>query len=109
MEPTPTAQPDTNALLQALLQRLTPQPAPSVTSPFAPRPSAGPPQPVGLLVPVTLDTQAGQVRCYAQFGADVASNPQVLVDTLLAAGWPIAAWNSDKGSWQGRRPFRRFP
>ena len=87
---------DIQAQLLALLQRM-PANAPAVTgiAPAfgAPPPISALPSPVGLLIPVSLQTRDGEVTAYMQFGPDVASAQLVpLLEALSAAGWPIKAW-----------------
>lgn len=91
--------------LQAM-QGAPPQPAPVMQ--FQPQPPAPPAppmqfqpppppanlagQPMGLLVPCSLPTPAGEVTVYLQFGAAEAANVPAVIEHLLRAGYPVKAW-----------------
>lgn len=103
---------DINAQILALLQRQVGT-APAVTGiapAFGqPAPMVGAlPNPVGLLVPVALQTRDGEVTVYMQFGPECAQ-PQLvpqLLDALQANGWPLKAWrpkqdNGGRGGFGG--------
>lgn len=82
-------------LLRAANVNLNPQPpAPGAWPPpqpsFAPPANFAPPvQPCGLLVPVTIQTSAGEVSTYIQLPQTAVANPQAAIESLARAGWPI--------------------
>jgi len=58
-----------------------------------PGPSAGAwPQVLGVLVPVSIPTQEGEVTVQVQLGPEAAANPQQAVMQLLQAGWPVRVY-----------------
>lgn len=98
--------------LTQLLRQATPQAAPFAQpgpQPFAqPMPGGQPPgmfggqiQPTGLLLPLSFQTQAGQVSAYLQLPAEALANPQAVVAQLIAAGWPIRIYQGNNGGGGG--------
>lgn len=72
---------------------------------FAPGPVVSPGgggvRPVGLLVSMTVPTPAGEVPCYLQLGPEAAANPQMAIQQLMQAGWPVKCWQprQQNGGW----------
>jgi len=91
--------------LTELLRQASSQSAPGGWPPAQqPTQFGAPVQPIGLLVPVTIPTQAGDVSCYVQLPAQSAANPPAAIAALQAAGWPIRVYSGGNGGgWQNRR------
>lgn len=101
----------------------TPAAGPMQAPPMQPMqmPTAGPPmcapgpvispggggvRPMGLLVSITIPTPNGEVPCYLQLGSEAAANPQMAVQQLMQAGWPVKCWQPRQqqnggGGWGG--------
>ena len=67
----------------------------------APQGFGQPVQPVGLLVPISLPTQAGDVGCYVQLPAAALANPQAAIAALQAQCWPVRAYGGGNGNTAG--------
>lgn len=66
------------------------------------QPAAGGVRAVGLLVSITIPTPAGEVPCYLQLGPEAAANPQLAVQQLMQAGWPVKCWQPrQQNGWGG--------
>ena len=61
--------------------------------------------PMGVAVPVSLDTPAGKIRVYLHFDGSAASSPQALnalPDGLAAQGVPLDCWRA-RTDWRSSR------
>ncbi len=68
-----------------------------------------PPQPVGLAVPLSLETPSGRIRVYLQFAPEAASSPESVLSLLKAlheTGYPLDLWEGKKG-WDKGSNWRR--
>ena len=97
---------DINAALAALLAQSQQSSAPVAGGWNQPKPTASVAMPLGVSVPISLDTPAGKVRVYLQFGGENATSPQALMgllESLAASGLPLDAWQQKQGgnSWGG--------
>ena len=81
--------------------------SPASLPPPAGRFAANPAAPTGLLVPLTIPTQAGDVSAYLQLGPDAAANPQAVIAHLAAQGWPIRSYDRARGYGQSGQRFGR--
>lgn len=78
--------------------------------PGYPPPPPAVPQALGFSVPVSVRTPGGEVTVSVQFGPEWAASPQAaeqLLGMLIAAGWPVKAWQPKQngggggGGWGG--------
>lgn len=101
----------TNTLeqLTALLRQATQGATPP--APFgAPVPMFSPPTPAfgqpvqanAVLVPIRVETPAGEVGCYVSLPGSVVQNLPGIITQLQGQGWPIRIYSQGNG-WQGRR------
>lgn len=82
------------APMQAPMQMCAPGPVIS--------PGGGGVRPMGLLVSVTVPTPNGEVPCYLQLGPEAAANPQMAVQQLMQAGWPVKCYPPrNQNGWGG--------
>lgn len=66
--------------------------------------------PVGVAVPVSLDTPTGKIRVYLHFDGSAASSPQALnalLDGLAAQGVPLDCWRARTDWRSGSNGWRR--
>lgn len=75
---------------------------------WANRPASEPGSILGVAIPVKIQTRAGAVRAYVTLPPEAASSEATLqdaIDGLVAAGFPVDAWNRDggggRGGWSG--------
>lgn len=67
-------------------------------------PGGGGVRPMGLLVSITIPTPNGEVPCYLQLGPEAAANPQMAIQQLMQAGWPVKCWQprqQQQNGWGG--------
>lgn len=57
--------------------------------------------PTGFMVPVTLETAAGEVTCYVAFGPEAMRDPKACLNALEVANWKVKAWNRNAGGAGG--------
>lgn len=66
-----------------------------------------PPKPVGVAIPIKVDTPQGSVRTYIQYGHEAIESPQALlavINALMQAGYPVDAWvPRQQGGYGGGR------
>jgi len=50
-------------------------------------------------------SRGGEVPCYLQLGPEAAANPQMAIQQLMQAGWPVKCWQprppAGGGGWNG--------
>ena len=107
---------ETLAKLTELLRQATANLNPAAPAPQFGWPSAAPPtfapsvQPTGILVPIRLDTPAGEVGCYVNLPASALQSLPQTIAAMQAQGWPIRIYNggsSNAGQWPRRRSWGR--
>ena len=100
------------AALQAQLAALRPAaaPAPGVSGWQQSTPAPGPAHITGVMVPVKIPYQGGNIKCMFALPPEAASSPAALMaalDALAAAGLPLDIWqpsgNQQGGGWSGNR------
>jgi len=72
--------------------------------PGYPPPAPALPQALGFSVPVSVRTPGGEVTVSVQFGPEWAVSPQAaeqLLGILIAAGWPVKAWQQKPNNGGG--------